>query len=54
MKRKVLALLSICVLSFGLVACSNKENIQTEELPKKRITTRRYSFSKNKERRNSI
>ena len=35
MKRKVLALLSICVLSFGLVACSNKENIQTEELPKK-------------------
>lgn len=34
MKRKILALLSICVLSFGLMACSNKENTQTEELPK--------------------
>lgn len=34
MKKKILALLSICVFSFGLVACSNKENTQTEELPK--------------------
>ena len=34
MKKKVLALLSICVLSFGLVACANKENTQTEDLSK--------------------
>lgn len=31
MKRKILALLSICVLSLGLVACSNKENTQKED-----------------------
>lgn len=37
MKRKILVLLSICVLSLGLVACSNKENTQTEELPKEEL-----------------
>ena len=37
MKRNILVLLSICVLSLGLVACSNKENTQTEELPKEEL-----------------
>lgn len=37
MKKKVLALLTIYVLSFALVACSNKENTQTEELSKEEL-----------------
>ena len=46
MKRKILVLLSICVLSFPLVACSNKENTQTEKLPKEESQKEEILFDK--------